>query len=111
MVGSVLYVVDAHVGVAATNALKAGSHTLTALPFTGTGSAGTAGASKQLRLFVVRSFNAAAQFSASHNPGGAWRYGLEHAELVADPLQQQHTAFERGQLGRIIDRRGPERDL
>jgi hypothetical protein len=53
-VGSVQYVVDAHVGAPATNALKgAGYHTLTALPFTGANGTGTLGASLQVRVFII----------------------------------------------------------
>jgi len=55
VVNSIRYVVDAQVNVPATNALKAGSHTITALPFAGINGTGVQGASKQLRLFVVRS--------------------------------------------------------
>jgi hypothetical protein len=75
-VGSVVYVVDAHVGVPPANALKVGSHTLTALPFAGPNGTGTPGASKQLRLFITQSFDAARDFSATNNPNGVWRYGV-----------------------------------
>lgn len=52
---STQYVVDARVGVAATNALTIGNHTLTVIPFSGPNASGTPGVSLQLRLTVLRS--------------------------------------------------------
>jgi hypothetical protein len=53
VVGSLVFVVDGHVGVLPRNALTVGAHTLTALPFAAPNGTGAEGASKTLRLFVV----------------------------------------------------------
>jgi hypothetical protein len=72
-VASVVYVVDAHVGVPATNALKLGQHTLTALPFTGANGTGTEGASAQLRLTIVRSALATKSLVQMTLVGSTWQ--------------------------------------
>ncbi len=59
VVGSVQYVVDTRIGVPATNALTVGSHSITAIPFSGPNATGTPGASKQLHLNVIRTVKAA----------------------------------------------------